>query len=58
MYRLDELELKVKEFLSEDVDSEESPEEIRKKLYEELGQNKSGWTENTVGFSLNEIRRD
>jgi len=55
---LDDLELKVKEFLSEDVDNEESPEEIRKRLYEELGQNKSGWTENTVGFSLNEIRRD
>ena len=55
---MDDLESKVKDFLSDNVESEETPEEIRKKLYEELGQNKSGWTENTVGFSINEIRRD
>ena len=57
---MDELEKKVKEFLS-NVDENEITEEFievtRKKLYEELEQNKSGWTQNTVGFSLNEIRR-
>ena len=57
---MDELEKKVKEFLSDKEESEiteEFIEETRKKLYEEIEQSKSGWTQNTVGFSLNEIRR-
>ena len=57
---VDELEKKLKEFLSDKEDNEITEEFIettRKKLYEEVEQSKSGWTQNTVGFSLNEIRK-
>jgi len=57
---LDELEKKLSEFLSSEDESEITEEYVevtRKQLYEEIEQSKSGWTQNTVGFSLNEIRR-
>ena len=40
------------ELTSEDI------ENIRKKLRKETESPESGWTQNTIGFSLNEIRRE
>ena len=57
---MDKLEKKLSVFLSDKDESEiteEFIEETRKKLYDEVERSKSGWTQNTVGFSLNEIRR-
>ena len=57
----EDLDKKIKTYLTGDdecIEEIESPEEIRKKIYEELESSKSGWSENTVGFSLNELRND
>jgi len=56
---MDELDIKVQAYISGN-DEEEKPElsteEIRDNLIREINENQSGWTQDTVGFSLNEMR--
>ena len=57
---MNDLDKKLQDYLS-NTDEQLTPEqvqEIREKFKQEINEKTSGWTENTVGFSLNEIRRD
>ena len=56
---MDELDLKVQAYISgsdKDEEKELTTEEIRDNLIREINETQSGWKQNTVGFSLNEMR--